>query len=108
MRAVDRNLSTEKHEGNALVQDFDAVLGVDVLGVIHSTNAFLPPSAPPPPWPPPPRARRVCGAGSALRGKLAVNIVVDKYAARFAGHPLVLLALSLRLVNTATQPPTPE
>ena len=117
-RPADRVSSGEKGEDAALEADLDANFRVNVLGVVHTTNAFLPllreaakkTTA---------RvitlssgvgdmeltlAMRFAGALPYCASKAAVNMVVAKYAAKFADENLVFLALSPGLVDTSTAP----
>lgn len=122
-REYDPTTYAERAEEALLEADLDANFRVNVLGVIHTTNAFLP------------LLRAAAAAGTLARvitlssgvgdteltlaarfaghvpycaSKAAVNMVVAKYAARFADENIVFLAISPGLVDTATRPPTPE
>ncbi|KAH9946746.1 hypothetical protein B0H21DRAFT_742225 [Amylocystis lapponica] len=102
-----------------LADDLKKSFEINVVGVVHTINAFLPLV----------RAGTVKtvvslstgiadtdfvrAAGHALSApycisKAALNMVVAKYAARFKDEGVVFLALSPGLVNTSTKPPTPE
>ncbi|GJE96843.1 SDR family oxidoreductase [Phanerochaete sordida] len=132
-RAYDLTTYSEKDEDDLLAADFDAAFRVNVLGVAYATNAFLPPlRAAASPFTSTTsastaanpakvitlssgigdvdltRALRFAGQAAYCASKAAVNMLVAKYAARFAEEPLVFLALSPGLVDTSTRAPTPE
>lgn len=105
-----------------LEKDFSANMNVNVLGTIHTINAFLPllkaSSAT--------RTVRVVALTSALAdldstlvtgfagqpvysiSKAAVNMVIAKYAVRLREEDFVFLAISPGLVNTMVSPPDEE
>ncbi|OBZ72809.1 putative oxidoreductase C24B10.20 [Grifola frondosa] len=92
---------------------------INVIGVVHTTNAFLPLLRAG-------RTKKVVALSTGLAdveltlvsgfavhapysiSKVALNMAVAKYAAEFRGEGFVFLAVSPGLVNTKQSPPTPE
>jgi len=106
-------------EEELLEKDLRTNFEVNVIGVVHTINAFLPLV----------RAgtlKQVITVSSGVGdldftdatefpylapysiSKAAVNMVVAKYAVQYKKEGLVFLAISPGLVNTQTKPPTPE
>ncbi|KAH9931393.1 hypothetical protein B0H21DRAFT_894584 [Amylocystis lapponica] len=102
-----------------LADDLNKLFEINVVGVVHTINAFLPLI----------RAgliKKVVSLSSGLAdtdfirttgyalaapyciSKAALNMVVAKYAARFKDEGVVFLALAPGLVDTSAKPPTPE
>ncbi|OBT42028.1 hypothetical protein VE00_07422 [Pseudogymnoascus sp. WSF 3629] len=102
-----------------LRREFIKNLDVNVIGVIHSINAFIPLIRKG-------TAKKITVISTGLADlelaqkaniafsvlysstKAATNMVVAKYAAELKGEGIILLALSPGVVDTATGPPLPE
>ncbi|TDL25348.1 NAD(P)-binding protein [Rickenella mellea] len=104
---------------DVLEKDLKESFNVNVIGVIHTINAFLPLLRAG-------RAKKVMSLSSGLGdydftlkdsfaihspysiSKAALNMVVVKYAAELAGEGFVFLAVSPGFVNTQETEPTPK
>ncbi|KZT75055.1 NAD(P)-binding protein [Daedalea quercina L-15889] len=113
-----RNYTFDTYPEEYLAQDMNKSFEVNVLGVIYTTNAFLPliqqgsmkkvltlssgmgdlDGV---------REIGINSAGPYSVSKAAVNMVMVKYAARFKDEGIVFLTISPGLVNTLQGPPSP-
>ncbi|PSS32090.1 hypothetical protein PHLCEN_2v2131 [Hermanssonia centrifuga] len=109
-------------EEDLLEQDLIDGFRTNVVGVIHTTNAFLPLLSAASQKSTAKVITLSSGVGDIdltasgdnylfapyCISKAAINMAVAKYAARFHDDNFVFLALSPGLVDTSTRPPTPK
>ncbi|KAI0918896.1 hypothetical protein AcV5_001958 [Taiwanofungus camphoratus] len=102
-----------------LEQDIQKSIHINVIGVVHTINSFLPLLRKSP-------IKKIITLSSGIGdleftltsgvpsqapysiSKAALNMTVAKYAVRFKGEGLLFLAISPGLVNTSTRAPTEE
>jgi len=106
-------------EENLLEEDLHQAIHVNVIGVIHTINAFLPLVRKS-------EIRKVISLTSALAdleftlasgfaasapysiSKAALNMAMAKYAAQYKAQGIVFLSISPGMVNTSVTAPTPK